>query len=83
MLFLPKIFADSNSDLPPANVLDPRNAERVSEKRPTTLTQTTLPPAEAVDDSSSSDGETQDGVKNIEAVAKVWSKTHIILAYIL
>lgn len=83
MLFLPKIFADSNSDLPPANVLDPRSADPLSEKRPTTLTQTTLPPADVADDSSSSDGETQDGVKNIEAVAKVWSKTHIILAYIL
>lgn len=88
MFFLPKIFADSESPLPPANVLDPRGEDNVREKSATATTTTPVAPADANipsadTDGDSSDSEAQDGVKNIESAAKVWSKTHIIMAYML
>ncbi len=89
MYFLPKIFADAESELPPANVLDPRGEIRWEEKRTTATTTTPSAPAHSdippgnLTDGDSSDGEAQDGVKNIESAAKVWTKTHIIMAYIL
>lgn len=73
-MFLPKIFARPD-DEPPVQrgALEPSN-----EKTTDNATRIT---AQANDDASSI--EVQDGVLKMEAVSQVWSRNHIIIAYVL
>ncbi|OAQ64073.1 siderophore iron transporter [Pochonia chlamydosporia 170] len=72
-MFLPKIFARPD-DEPPVQrgALEPSNEK-------TTDNETRIT-AQANDDASSI--EVQDGVLKMEAVSQVWSRNHIIIAYV-
>lgn len=73
-LFLPKIWA-------PKPAAQDSSSEGDDNKTPTNVQSRSL-------DSDTSDEESftsnaQDGVKAIEAITSVWSRSHLIMAYVL
>lgn len=80
MWLLPKIFARSDDETPPTgSTLETANEKSVTDNKAATTTAQ----VNSGDYDYDSSDEPQPGVEKMEAVAKVWSRNHIIITYVL
>lgn len=79
MWLLPKIFARSDNDTPSTgSALETGNEKSATDNKAATTAR-----VNSSDYDYDSSDEPQPGVEKMEAVAKLWSRNHIIIAYVL